>query len=62
MIERNIGRIDYNAITLRRVQVIQERQEYLYLSLHITMMAVLCAVLIALYKARADILDRLPDK
>lgn len=59
MIERNTGRVDYNSITLRRVQLIQERQEYLYLSLHITMIAVLIAVLIALYKVRADILDRL---
>lgn len=48
---------DYQPITLRRVAVLSERVEAIYLALHIALVVIFVGILYALYTVREDILN-----
>lgn len=52
----------YSFITARRVDIMRARLEEIHFSLYLTIMAVFIALLIALYKVRADILLAVKDR
>lgn len=51
------NKIDFSFTALRRINMAAERQEQIYVALHIALIVVFCGVLYALYTVRADVLE-----